>query len=106
MLTLCHDLEVVPRPHFSLFNLFLCCDIKDPFRDIDLSPQLEVCCSVGFLYCDQASSKSKRHCCDLNFLVATEILLSMLSFVSNSSSMLQESVSRHIRLCRDIYSTL
>ena len=28
---LCHDLEVVSRPRFSLLSLFLCCDIKIHF---------------------------------------------------------------------------
>ena len=64
---LCCDLEVVSRPRFSLFSLFLCCDIKDPCRDIDLSPQLEVCFNVRFLCCDQANSTSKRHLLRLKF---------------------------------------
>ena len=36
-------LKPLSRSRFSQFSLFLCYDIKDPCRDIDLSPQMLQC---------------------------------------------------------------
>ena len=85
------------QPRFYLFNLFLCCDIK-----------IHVATQTYLLNLKYVTTRLVQQvsviCRNINFLVAIELLLLVLFYVSTSSSMLQESMSQQSRFYRDIDS--
>ena len=81
----------VCRNLVSLYAAYLCVTtLKSVSRHRFISSALKVCCNVGFFCYDQASSTNKHHLSRHNFIIMTELLLSVPSYVSTSSSILQE----------------
>ena len=94
------------RPRFSLFSLFVCCDIKIHVRTYIYLLNLKYVATLGSFVATRPVQQVSVTSRDINFLVATELLLSVLSSISTSSSMLQESVSRQSRFCHGIDTAL
>ena len=92
------------RPRFSLFSLFLCCNSKIHVATYTYLPSLKYVATLGSFVVTRPVQQVSVICCDINFLIATELLLSVLSSISTSSPMLQESVSQQSRFCCDIDS--
>ena len=90
------------QPRSSLFNLFMCCDIKIHVATKIYLLSLKYVATLGSFIATRPVQQVSVTSHDINFLVATKHLLSVFSSFSTSSSMLQESVSRQSRFCRNI----